>query len=180
MRTKNYQDESFLETGNNLFNIVERICKDLNTKMKSESYQVKDIIRISKNRFITLWPNNEPNKLDNKHVKNEYKGIYAFATKSRQGTIDWQYIGISQTIKRRFRGHTTGKTKNDATWAYLMAKNSNKTIKNPISKIEDFQLEHIYPCYFTFVKIDNDMLLHLCEVYCVNKLKSFWNTFKTH
>lgn len=42
------------------------------------------------------------------------------------------------------------------------------------------QKNYIYPCRFTFVLIPDNMLMHIAEVYCVNKLKAEWNSFETH
>jgi hypothetical protein len=46
----------------------------------------------------------EHNNLDHPHTGDEITGLYAFA-KKKGNDVDWQYIGISRTIKRRFRGH---------------------------------------------------------------------------
>jgi len=47
-------------------------------------------------------------------------------------------------------------------------------------RIADFQKEHIHPLRFTFLPIEDNMLLHMAEAYCVNKLKVKWNSFETH
>ena len=46
--------------------------------------------------------------------------------------------------------------------------------------IPELQNTLIKNCRFTFVTEDSNMLMHLAEVYCANKLKSYWNSFETH
>ena len=139
---------------------------------------VSDIINAKS--FNQIW-DVEPNKHDNKYSRNEFKGLYAFAAVNRN-KVDFRYIGISQTIRRRFAGHVKRKTRQEATWAYLMAKCDfpDLDISNREEKIPIYQREIIYPLKFTFHTIDDNMLMHMAEVYCVNKLKAYWNTFETH
>jgi len=118
---------------------------------------------------------------DNNDSKNEFKGLYAFAN-VKNGVVDFQYIGISQTIRRRFNAHVRRTTRPEASWAYLMIKkdfpNLNKEERE--LKIPEYQKKIIYPQNFTFVLIDDNMLMHIAEVFCVNNLKSYWNSFETH
>ena len=173
MINKNYKDESFIKTGPALIYKLENIAFELQQNMKDSKsrFIASEILNTGKNAFHRLWPDVKPNNPYHKYSKNDFKGLYAFAI-IKNGKINWQYIGVSQTIKRRFKGHTLRKTKNSATWAYLMCKSEEN--------IHIKQKEIIHPCYFTFVKIDSNMLLHMAEVYCVNKFKSTWNSFETH
>jgi GIY-YIG catalytic domain len=159
---------------------LDGICETLitNFRTRDKSYFVKDILQAKS--FNSLW-DVPPNNFDNKHSKNEYKGIYAFASVEKN-EVDFLYIGISQTIKRRFGKHTTRNRKNEASWAYLMIKHdfSDLSIPDRQLKIPEYQQKIIYPVKFTFCLVNDNMLMHIAEVYCANKLKAEWNTFETH
>jgi hypothetical protein len=173
MKKTNFKKEQYLLMDHTLIIELNRISDTLQQQMMDSKrrFKVSDIISTGKNAFHTLWPDIDPLNKDNKHSKREFKGLYAFATIAGKD-IDWQYIGISQTIKRRFRGHVLRSNKNSATWAYLMQKS--------IEEIPRVQKEIIHPCYFTFVQVQDNVLLHMAEVFCVNKLRATWNSFETH
>lgn len=172
-KSVNYKGEPYLPTGRSLIEKLEGISQELHRRMKTPGmhHKASDILAIRSDSFKILWPEELPLNPDHRHSKNEYKGLYAFAIRAEAG-INWQYIGISRTIKRRFKGHTLRKSKNSASWAYLMAKSE--------TEIPEIQKKRIYPCYFTFVQIEDNMLLHMAEVYCVNMFRSEWNSFETH
>lgn len=183
MKTENYKREKYFDTSKELLNELNKICNTLlaNLNSDSDSHKVSDINKRTK-PFNDLFRNTKPNNPNgNKYSKKEFKGIYAFA-EVKNNKVDFMYLGISQTIRRRFGGHTRGKTKLDASWAYLMIKHKhpNLSIIGREKKIPDYQKNDIYPLRFTFCPIDDNMLMHIAEVYCVNKLKAFWNTFETH
>ena len=140
-------------------------------KNRGMHHKASDILANRSNSFRILWPDEEPDKPDHHHSKNEYKGLYAFAVITKTD-VNWQYIGISQTIKRRFKGHRLRKSKNTASWAYMMVKSE--------AAIPEIQKKRIYPCHFTFVQIENNMFLHMAEVYCVNKRRSERNNLEGH
>lgn len=179
MITTNYKGEKFHLDGMKLFKELDSICQSLkdNFKKSGKFHSVKSIMDSSFNELWDLKPNNE----DNKWSKNEFKGIYAFV-QIKNGKVEFKYIGISQRIRNRFWEHTKRKRKSDASWAYLMSKEFNPGFSKLVAenKIPFYQKKHIHPLYFTFVPIDDNMLLHIAEVYCVNKLRSYWNTFETH
>ncbi|MBX2960261.1 MAG: GIY-YIG nuclease family protein [Flavobacteriales bacterium] len=176
---KNYNNEPFISTDLNLLKELDSISEKLHKNMITEgkSFIVKDIL--DKKKFNSFW-DFEPHD-ENKYTKKEYKGIYAFASVTN-GIVNFKYIGISQTIKRRFNAHTKRTTRQEASWAYLMIKKDlvEKTLKERESYIPIYQKEKIYPLRFTFFPIEDNMLLHIAEVYCVNKLHSYWNSFETH
>ena len=176
----NYKGEKFFETSK-LISYLDEISAQLVANFKSDinSHFVNHIL--DTNSFNSLW-NDCPNNLENKHSKNEYKGIYAFANVDRNGQVDILYIGISQTIRRRFYKHTTRDRKNEASWAYLMIKHQHPelSILDRQLKIREYQEKIMYPIKFTFILINDNMLMHIAEVYCANKLKAEWNTFETH
>lgn len=180
MTKKNYKGEKFFDTSSKLLADLDTICQTLtnNLKTKGQSYIAADILNAKS--FNSLWQV-EPNKHDNKYSTNEFKGVYAFASVDKN-KIEFQYIGISQTTRRRFSAHTKRTTRQEASWAYLMVKQDfpSLTPQQREKKIPEYQKKFIHPLKFTFCPVDDNMLLHIAEVYCVNKLKAYWNTFETH
>lgn len=184
MRNENYKGEKYLDTSEELFIKLNEICEVLLDSFRNDkkSYPVAEIIKMKNYyQFNELWEH-LPNIPDKKNSKNEYKGLYAFAH-VENGDIDIMYIGISQRTRARFSDHTKKKKSKDASWAYLMIKHeiSNLTTRELREvKIPDYQKEYIHPLHFTFYPIEDNMLLQMAEVYCVNKLKAKWNSFETH
>ena len=180
MTKENYKGEKYFDTSSKLLTELDTICDTLvkNLKTKGKSYTAEEIVNADS--FNKLWQET-PNKHDNKYSKNEFKGVYAFATVDK-GKIDFKYIGISQTTRRRFGAHTKRTTRPEASWAYLMIKHDypKLTLEQREKKIPEYQKKIIYPLRFTFCPVDDNMLLHIAEVYCVNKLKAHWNSFETH
>lgn len=180
MTRLNYKGEKYFDTSFKLLDDLETICNTLikNLKTKGRSYTSANIVKAKS--FNELWQL-EPNNCDNKFSKKEFKGIYAFA-KVDQNRISFEYIGISQTIRRRFSAHTKRITRQEASWAYLMIKKNfaKLTAQQREKRIPEYQKKFIYPLKFTFCPIDDNMLLHIAEVYCVNKLQAYWNSFETH
>lgn len=180
MNKQNYKGENYFDTSVKLLTELDIICNNLtdNIKKEGQSYIAADIV--SAKSFNDLWQV-LPNKYDNKYSRNEYKGIYAFATVVKN-KVEFQYIGISQTIKRRFSAHTKRTTRQEASWTYLMIKRDfpNLSLEQREKKIPEYQKKYIHPLRFTFCLVDDNMILHIAEVYCVNKLKAYWNSFETH
>jgi len=56
----------------------------------------------------------------------------------------------------------------------------NMTKEQREKKIPEYKKKYIHPLKYTFCPIDDNMFLHIAEVYCVNKLKAHWNSFETH
>jgi hypothetical protein len=126
----------------------------------------------------------KPNtKLNSKAIAdNELKGIYVFA-EIENGKVIPRYVGISGTIFRRLRQHGWGKLHNEATLAYLKA--SSKSNYNgerryfPYSEIEKQQkIIRQYKVALLPEALDFD--LYFMEVYFSGRLKTLWNSFKTH
>jgi hypothetical protein len=182
MRLENYKGEKYLDLAAPLFARLEALCEELISRLKSpqKSYPVADILKIKPRNFSSLWEH-LPNTPDKKNSKNEFKGLYAFAVVEGDA-VDFRYIGISQRTRARFTDHTKRNKSKDASWAYLMVKHAfpdlNRAAREAL--IADFQQEWIHPLRFTFCPIDDNMLMHLAEVYCVNRLRAKWNSFETH
>ena len=180
-KEKNYKDEKYFNTTINLLAELDKIAETLvqNFKTEGKSYPVQEILEAKS--FEKLWQV-QPNNHTNRNAKKEYRGVYAFATVDKDN-INFEYIGISQTTKRRFKSHTKRTTSGESSWAYLMIKHENPNLTTRelrTEKIKEYQQKRIHPLRFTFCPVDDNMLLHIAEVYCVNKLKSHWNSFETH
>ena len=175
-RKENYKGESFTSHGDELLQQLESFASELQGNMLSEdkSFLVSHITQ--KKFFNKVFVNVVPNCHEHKSYKNEHNGLYAFAL-VEDGRVDFQYIGISRTIKKRFSDHTKSKKKNSANWAFLMARGDGAD--GAIDRIPVKQLD-MHHMRFTFLHIDNPNLRLMAEVYCANKLKSFWNSFDTH
>jgi hypothetical protein len=124
-----------------------------------------------------------------------FKGLYAWARINEPEQIE--YIGISQNLGKRLRGHVWSKNKNIATWAYLIAKEEFpgglqlfkkelEIIKKLPKRKYDFPLreeiqQRLKRDYFcTIVLVDNDYELYMLEPYCSLEFESHWNVFQTH
>jgi hypothetical protein len=176
MRKANYKGETFIGGGQKLIDSLESIAGELKNNLLSndKSFLVSEIIK--EKNFNRVFIKIQPNFLEHKHYKNEHNGLYAFAIVDKR-KVDFQYVGISKTIKKRFGDHVRSKKKNNANWAYLMALNESNV--DPILRIPKKQLE-MHGMRFTFIHIDNPNLRLIAEVYCANKFKSYWNSFDTH
>lgn len=116
-------------------------------------------------------------------TNNELKGLYVFAETPPDKTISPCYVGISGTIFRRLKQHGWYKLHNEATLAYLKAsskteyKGERKDLEYP--KIEE-QQKIIRQYKVAIIPEVNDYDLYFMEVYIAGKLKTLWNSFKTH
>jgi len=117
-------------------------------------------------------------------LENDLPGCYVFL----DGDFPI-YVGISRTVMQRLIRHVKGKTHYNASLAYKMAsegRNQNSTrdaaMKEPAFK-EKFEgaKRYLSSCQVAITRIENDLELHLFEVYCAMELNtSKWNTFRTH
>ncbi len=183
MRSTNYNGESYFTCDSDLIKQLDGYCEELERRMYNSSFLVSNMLNHKKSIFQNCWPALKFNApIEKQEKKNEIMGLYAFAMKE-EDKLDWKYIGISRTIMKRFSHHTKSNHKSSATWAYQLAKKYeckeelSKSIQIPIKK---YQEEIIHSCCFAFIEIDDSMLLHIAEVYAVNKFKAEWNSFKTH
>ncbi|MCD9576338.1 hypothetical protein [Flavobacterium soyae] len=115
--------------------------------------------------------------------KNEVKGLYIFGDLNTENIFEPIYIGISRTVFRRLYQHTWGKKHNEASLAYLMAKTRLQYIENrntlSVSELEQEQSK-IKNFRVIVIPEENDYDLYFMEVYLAGKLKTKWNSFRTH
>ncbi len=153
-------------------------CKTLGELYKVDNGEIKRL----KSEFEKLGYT--PNAKLNSKVKanNELKGIYVFA-EIENGVVIPRYVGISGTIFRRLKQHGWGKLHNEATLAYLKAASKSKYNGErkhfPYSEIEQ-QQKIIRQYKVALLPEPLDFDLYFMEVYFAGKLKTLWNSFKTH
>lgn len=180
----NYKGETYLKFDisfqERLNEIADQLADQLITPGKHIVYNEHPKLGVKEfNNFWNEIPVNNPD--GNKYSKNDWKGVYAFGEYTNNN-LNVLYIGISQTIRRRYFKHTKEKNREAATWAYTILRHQNRDLpkEEVIRMIPNIQNSLIKNCRFTFIKEDDNMLMHLAEVYCANKLKAYWNSFETH
>lgn len=115
--------------------------------------------------------------------QNELQGLYVFGELDEENKIIPIYVGISRTVFRRLRQHVWGNKDNEATFAYLKAKtrldHKDKRVKMDVN---EFKLEQAKIKNYRLVVIPETKHydLYFMEVYIAGRLKSYWNSFKTH
>ena len=130
------------------------------------------------------------NSTNKKYPGKEIKGIYVFAEEIN-GLAKPFYVGMSQTIIRRLRQHVFGTGHNQATLAYLMARNEYNSIENKqySGTRQDLQYfdrhreryqSEIRTARFAIKEIDDDYLMYMAEVFTACHFRCRWNTFETH
>ncbi len=193
-RIVNFKGEPFINTSKSIYGTLTEIANRLEEQIQNadESKIVSEVVEQirKKKNFQEIW-RKEPNNVRTKNPKMEFKGIYLFAEKT-DTEYKPVYVGISQTIGRRFRGHTMGGRKQYATWAYMMAKfehthakggRYDKMVSVPVELEMKWIREKqkwINGLRFTFLLMEDNTLMHLAEVFCSAHLKCKWNTFETH
>jgi hypothetical protein len=92
------------------------------------------------------------------------------------------YVGISRAVFRRLRQHGFGKLNNEATLAYLMAKNENEEITRAScsNSILEPKKEILRNYKVALYPVLNDYELYFYEVALSGVFKTKWNSFRTH
>jgi hypothetical protein len=179
----NYWNEPYPESiddligkANENFSFLHQKLNDSNCKTLEELYVANKSGKTERQKLAFEELGYLPN------INNEIKGLYLFG-ECKDETVVPIYIGISRGIFRRLKQHGWGKLDNEATLAYLMA--SNKS--NYVGKRKDFSYETlceeqkiIRQFKVAILPELNDYDLYFMEVYFAGKLKTHWNTFKTH
>src|SRR4051812_40325886 len=111
----NYKNEPFLNLDDNLIFRLDAIANQLTNQLasSSQSLLISEYEKFGEKEFKQFWnhiPNN--NEDGNKHSKKEHKGIYCFG-QFENDDLNVLYVGISQTIRRRFFKHVRTKSKTD-------------------------------------------------------------------
>lgn len=114
----------------------------------------------------------------------EVKGLYIFAELDDNKKYIPIYVGISRSVFRRLYQHAFGKNHNQASFCYLKAKHF---YEHPIdSRIDlpwqfvEAQQQKLREYSVIIIQEKEDYDLYFMEVYIAGKLKTKWNSFKTH
>lgn len=185
----NYAKEKFPENMNELVQKCENIIIQLKEQFcDSRCLVIKDLYHPDKGHkqkdFIQKLQVTCNTKLNIKTItNNEVKGLYVFGEVNSKGVVEPVYIGISRTVFRRLYQHTWGTKHNEASFAYLMAKfrlNHNKD-RSLLSQNElAFEQQKIRNYRVVVIPEDLEYDLYFMEVYISGRLKTKWNSFKTH
>ncbi len=185
----NYNQEPFPEDINLLIQKCEAIILEIQEHFSSpECLIVKDLYKQDKGhkqkdfiQKLQVVCNNKLKKTSKK--EDEVKGLYVFGELQENEKIKPIYVGISRTVFRRLYQHTWGKKHNETSFSYLKAKHFNnyngKRADLP-SKLLEKQQEKIKNYRIVVIPEINDYDLYFMEVYISGKLKTKWNSFKTH
>lgn len=180
-----------------LMKIVDSIAEEI-SKQNINQFQLSDLYKVTDNGVMANIKKLEEygafntKSVDKRKSKlnNEFEGLYVLVNDS--GPV---YTGISRKIIKRLRNHGWGKSSSTSTLAYLMAR-TEKKIKNA-NDYNDKGKEDIRKTYtkkiramkvfiFPYPKKKNEdetqeyYSLQLLEVLVSIKLKTKWNSFKSH
>ena len=185
----NYNGEHFPE---NIADLIIR-CDEAVNKIQSmfskpDCLIVKDLYHSDKghrqNDFISKLQVTCNTKKDKNSKKlDEVKGIYVFGELQENNTIVPIYVGISRTVFRRLYQHVWRTKHNETSFSYLKAKHFSghiglradlpfELLKIQQDKIKDYRL--------IVIPVENDYDMYFMEVYIAGKLRTKWNSFKTH
>jgi len=191
--TCNYWDEPYpaslsalIKKCDDAIETIEKILSKKECVLLDELYKVNSKNGdVEKLRSIFESNNYFPNAKLNKNAKfdNEIKGLYVFAEVSNNGETIPCYVGISGTIFRRLKQHGWHKLHNEATFAYLQASSLNshqKQRKELEYHLIQEQQNIIRQYKVAIIPEKDDFDLYFMEIYIAGKLKTLWNSFKTH
>lgn len=117
-------------------------------------------------------------------MNGDFSGCYVFSEKGKH-----QYVGISKSVAKRLYQHVKGKTHNQATLAYNIAKITSgrvgereKNMKDPDFKRHFKEAKKkISTWTVSIIDIKNPVELYLFELFASLKLNTYeFNTFETH
>lgn len=185
----NYAEEKFPEDINDLI----KKCEDVIIKIRQRFSDttclvVKDLYHSEKGHrqkdFIDKLQVSYCSRLGKKSKKDdEVKGLYVFGEVTNLGNIEPIYVGISRTVFRRLYQHTWGKKHNETSFSYLKAKHFSGYVgKRELlpSHLLKEQQEKIKNYRLIIIPELNDYDLYFMEIYIAGRLKTKWNSFKTH
>lgn len=185
----NYNQEHFPADISQLIQKCETVILQIQENFSIQKcIMVKDLYHSDKghkqNNFIEKLQVVCNNKLKNTSKKeDEVKGLYVFGETNQNGVVNPIYVGISRTVFRRLYQHAWGKLHNETSFSYLKAKHfskhKGKRNELPESLLRE-QQEKIKNYRVVVIPEMNDYDLYFMEVYIAGRLKTYWNSFKTH
>ena len=185
----NYNGEHFPTDISDLIIKCEEVIAKIQTSFSNpDCLTVKELYHSDKGHkqkdFISKLQVNCNAKLGKKSKKiDEVKGLYVFGEHQENNEIAPIYVGISRTVFRRLYQHTWGTKHNETSFSYLKAKHfsGHKGLRNelPLALLK-IQQEKIKNYCLIVIPVEHDYDLYFMEVYIAGKLKTKWNSFKTH
>ncbi len=185
----NYKDEEFPKNINDLIekceqtiiNIIERF-NDPNCITVGDLYFPERGLK--QDDFLIKLQVSCNVKINNKVKKeNELQGLYVFGEINDKNKVTPIYVGISRTVFRRLYQHTWGTKHNETTFSYLKAKHYNnfkgKREELPIELLREQQMK-IKNYKLVVIPEMNHFDMYFMEVYIAGRLRTRWNSFKTH
>ena len=185
----NYNQEPFPEDINLLIQKCETIILKIQERFSSpECLIVKDLYHSDKGhkqkdfiQKLQVVCNNKLKKTSKK--EDEVKGLYVFGELKDNGNVEPIYVGISRTVFRRLYQHTWGNKHNETSFSYLKAKHFENYVGDRKDLPYEFlrkQQDKIKNYRLIVIPETNDYDLYFMEVYIAGRLKTKWNSFKTH
>lgn len=179
--------QELLIKANNIADIITQKLNDYDCLTLSNLYEVKSGKTYRKTELwnnLGYGPSPDTKNVNEGKTKNEYKGIYVFGEVDNN-KVTPVYVGISRTIYRRLRQHGWGKKHNECSLGYLMAKKNNVAISRAnihINFDEELILkkEKVKSFKVALFPVEKDYELYFLEVALAGKLKTKWNSFRTH
>jgi hypothetical protein len=185
----NYNQEKFPDDFTQLIKKCDRVIENINKHFSGPNcLSVKELYLSDKGHkqkdFLTKLQVTCNSKLGkNSNKLDELKGLYVFGELQENNKIVPIYVGISRTVFRRLYQHAWGTKHNETSFSYLKAKHftGHKGLRNELppellkiqqAKIKDYRV--------IVIPEELDYDLYFMEVYIAGKLKTKWNSFKTH
>jgi hypothetical protein len=174
-----------IEKAENSLSVLIQKINDPNCKALEELFKVNNLngeVQRQKTAFQELGYSNNIRLGGKAKGLNEIKGLYLFG-ESENGFVIPRYVGISGSIYRRLKQHGWGKLHNEATLAYLKASSKSNYIGLRSGLDYEVLLEQqslIRKYKVAILPEMHDYDLYFMEVYFAGKLKTIWNSFKTH
>lgn len=185
----NYNQEEFPDDFEGLIKKCDIVIENINTHFSNPDFlSVKELYHIEKGHkqkdFLTKLQVTYNSKLGkNSNKLDELKGLYVFGELLENNKIVPIYVGISRTVFRRLYQHTWGTKHNETSFSYLKAKHfsGHEGLRNELpSELLKIQQEKIKDYRIIVIPEELDYDLYFMEVYIAGKLKTKWNSFKTH
>lgn len=185
----NYNEELFPVNIADLIEKCEKVISEIQTCFSNpDCLTVKELYHCDKGHkqkdFISKLRVTCNGKLGKNSKKlDEVKGLYVFGEHQENKVIAPIYVGISRTVFRRLYQHTWGTKHNETSFSYLKAKHfsGHTGLRNELPfELLKIQQEKIKNYCLIVIPVEHDYDLYFMEVYIAGRLKTKWNSFKTH
>lgn len=169
----------------NKFRLIMKNCT--NPKIPDTDYLIEKaeelFSKVSRNKmfmFSDFFELKNGEYCRNKPLIEERGGLYIFY----EGTKP-VYVGISRKVVKRVKQHMCGKRHNEASLAYLIAKEKSgfggerKDMKDN-EEFQQIKRKMREEWKIRIIEVDDPYVRYFSEIYFAAKLKTCWNDFETH